>query len=295
MAYINRLSDINNKLDTNIENQTETNSKLANIDDNMATLNTNIKNSFDSTNNALKVNIVVGGSGGSTDTSNGKSYLYNGIGDTAITATALSASKNGIDTASSMYVSNGTTITALTATAITASKNGIDTASVLYISDGTNRTALTSTAVTASKNGIDTASVLYVIDGTNITALTGTNNALDVNIKSNNINRLGSYNNFLNNINLNANTYSSSFNIDGYNNCILSYFDTQNLSDTIIIFGSLNNTDFFHIGLILPIYNSNLLKRFASTKLNLAPITYIKLYNTSATDITSANCTIVSS
>jgi hypothetical protein len=49
MAYINRLSDINNKLDISIENQLDTNSKLANIDDNIETtrvltnsINTNI-------------------------------------------------------------------------------------------------------------------------------------------------------------------------------------------------------------------------------------------------------------
>jgi hypothetical protein len=56
MAYINRLSDINNKLDTSIENQTETNSKLANIDDNIETirtLNTTLNTSVAITNTNL--------------------------------------------------------------------------------------------------------------------------------------------------------------------------------------------------------------------------------------------------
>jgi hypothetical protein len=56
MAYINRLSDINNKLDTSIENQTETNSKLANIDDNIETiriLNTTLNTSVTTTNTNL--------------------------------------------------------------------------------------------------------------------------------------------------------------------------------------------------------------------------------------------------
>jgi len=121
MAYMNRLSDINNKLDISNENQTDTNSKLKNIDDNIATLNSNIKDSFDSTNNSLKVNIVDG-----TELGNGKAFLYNGDGITPITSTSLTASKNGIDTASALYTSNGTTRTALTSI-INGSKNQLET------------------------------------------------------------------------------------------------------------------------------------------------------------------------
>jgi hypothetical protein len=50
MAYINRLSDINNRLDISIENQTTTNNKLSNIDDNIETiraLNNNITTQLD--------------------------------------------------------------------------------------------------------------------------------------------------------------------------------------------------------------------------------------------------------
>ncbi len=265
MAYINRLSNINNKLDINIENQIETNNTLTNIDDNAATLNANIKSSFDSTNNALKVNIVAGGF--SSSSVDGKAYLYNGAGDKPITSTD-----------------------------VTSTKNGIDTASVMYVSDGTTRTALTSTAVTSTKNGIDTASAMYVSDGTTRTALTATSNALDVNIKTNTINRLGSANNILNGA-LNANTFSTSIDITGYNKCILSYQDSQSLTDAILIFGSLNNTDFFYIGAVLPVYYSSFTggaKRFASTKLDLASIKYIKIYNSSTTNITTGNCTLVS-
>jgi len=56
MAYINRLSDINNKLDINIENQEETNTKLTNIDDNietLRTLNTTLNTSVNTTNTNL--------------------------------------------------------------------------------------------------------------------------------------------------------------------------------------------------------------------------------------------------
>lgn len=56
MAYISRLSDINNKLDINIENQEETNTKLANIDDNIETirtLNTTLNTSVNTTNTNL--------------------------------------------------------------------------------------------------------------------------------------------------------------------------------------------------------------------------------------------------
>ncbi len=384
MAYINRLSDINNKLDTNIENQEVTNTKLSNIDDNIETIRT----SFDPTTSALKVNIVAGGVSGSSS-SDGKAYLYNGAGNTPITATTITATKNGIDTASSMFVSDGTTRTALTATAITDTKNGIDTASALYVSDGTTTTALTSTAVTATKNGIDTASSMFVSDGTtrtaltataitatkngidtassmfvsdgttrtaltsteinnllgssskcmdtassiyginatsrykigatnvddgntfyglntassmyvssgmgNRTALTATSNALDVNIKSQSTNYLGDFGNILNGIPINANSNSSSINITGYSsNSLISYSDTQNLTDTILIFGSLNNSNFFHIGSLLPIYNISLAARYASTKINLAPIKYIRIYNTSSTNITTATCTVVS-
>ncbi len=261
MAYINRLSDINNKLDTNIENQTQTNDKLANIDDNIATLNTNIKNSFDSTNNALKVNVVIGG--GSSD---GKALLYNGAGDTAITATTIDTNKNGIDTASSMYVTTSGTRTALTATTVDTDKKGIDTASSMYVTTSGTRTALTATS-----------------------------GALDVNIKSQSNNYLGDFGNILSGISINANSNSSSINITGYSsNSLISYSDTQNLTDTILIFGSLNNSNFFHIGSLLPIYNISLGARYASTKINLAPIKYIRIYNTSSTNITAATCTVVS-
>ncbi len=40
MAFINRISDINNKLDINIENQNISNNKLTNIDDNIETIRT---------------------------------------------------------------------------------------------------------------------------------------------------------------------------------------------------------------------------------------------------------------
>jgi len=56
MAYINRLSDINNKLDINIENQIETNNTLTNIDDNIETirnLNNTTNTSIGTTNNKL--------------------------------------------------------------------------------------------------------------------------------------------------------------------------------------------------------------------------------------------------
>ena len=115
MAYINRLSDINNKLDISIENQTSTNNKLTNIDDNIETiriLNNNINNNFNNVfnNNTVDVNVVSGLS------SDGKAYLYDGDGTTAITYTSLSSTHKGIDTASALYITNGTTRTALSAT-----------------------------------------------------------------------------------------------------------------------------------------------------------------------------------
>ncbi len=74
MAYINRLSDINNKLDISIENQSTTNNKLTNIDDNIETirtLNNNINNNLNNiyNNNAVNVNVVSG------FTPDGKAYL----------------------------------------------------------------------------------------------------------------------------------------------------------------------------------------------------------------------------
>ncbi len=119
-------------------------------------------------------------------------------------------------------------------------------------------------------------------------------NNLNVNINKQTNYTQGSYNNMLNGT-FNTNSYSTSLNINGYSsNSIISYSDTQNLTDTIIIFGSIDNSNFFHIGTLLPIYNSTLGRRYASTKINLAPIKYIKIYNTSTTNITSASCTVVS-
>ncbi len=249
MALNNRLSDIITNFNTLNNSQNNTLNKLSTIDSNLNILTTNlsinqtngllvydknISTAFDNENDALKVNIV---SGTITD-AEGKAYLYNGTGDTAITSTALTASINGIDTAAALYSTNGTT-----------------------------RTAITSTA-----------------------------SALDVNIKTQTINRMGSFNNFLSNVAINANTNSSSFNIDGYSiNSVLSYTDTQNLTDSLLIFASLDNTNFFYYGELLPLYNSSLSKRFALTNINLAPVKYIRLFNTSSTNITAASSTILSS
>lgn len=199
MAYINRLSDINNKLDINIENQDIANNKLNNIDDNIETIR-NLNN-----------------------TSN----------------TKLDTLHRDLDG--------------------------------LTFDDSNN---------------------LQVIDNRIPTGLTVNNNALDVNQK---VIQQGSYNNLINNTTFNSNSYSSSLNINGFSsNSLISYSDTQNLTDTILIFGSLNNSDYFHIGSLLPVYNSTLGNRYASSNINLAPIKYIKIYNTSSTNITNANCSILS-
>ena len=114
------------------------------------------------------------------------------------------------------------------------------------------------------------------------------------NIKTTTINRLGSYNNIINAAALNANSYSSASSISGFNECIISYSDTQNLGDAILIFGSVDNISYFYIGTLYPVWISVLSARYASSKLKLAPITHIKIYNSSSTPITAASCTLVS-
>ncbi len=133
---------------------------------------------------------------------------------------------------------------------------------------------------------------LYDGSGNNITS---TSNALDINIKNQTINRSGTYNNVINNASLNTNSYSTALDVTGFNNSVLSYTDGQNLSDSILIFASLDNTNWFYYGAVIPVYYSILSKRYAATKLNLSQVKYIRIYNSSATNITAANCTIVSS
>ncbi len=222
---------------------------------------------------------------------------------TALTATTVDTNKNGIDTASSMYVTTSGTRTALTATEINnligSSSKCMDTASSIYGINATARYKIGATNVDEGNTyyGLNTASSMYVSTSMGArTALTATSSALDVNIKSETINRLGSTYNILNG-SLNANEYSTSVDITGYNNCILSYEDSQSLTDAILIFGSINGSNFFYIGAVLPLYYASFkggAKRFASTKLNLASIKYIQIYNSSSTNITAGKCTLVS-
>ncbi len=133
---------------------------------------------------------------------------------------------------------------------------------------------------------------LYDGSGNNITS---TSNALDINIKNQTINRSGTFNNIINNAALNTNSYSTALDVTGFNKAVLSYNDGQNLSDSILIFASLDNTNWFYYGAVIPVYYSILTRRYAATKLNLSQVRYIRIYNSSSTNITAANCTIVSS
>jgi hypothetical protein len=93
MAYINRLSDINNKLDISIENQTETNDKLANIDDNIETLHTDLDGlTFDGSSN---LNVIVKNTTPSTAVYN---VITDGTNKVNITSNALNN-----------YITNGST------------------------------------------------------------------------------------------------------------------------------------------------------------------------------------------
>ena len=279
MAYINRLSDINNKLDINIENQEATNNKLTNIDDNIETLrtlttniNTNINNIHDTTNNAINVNIVEG------------SISVSSVNIKDSSGNNLNSTSNALNS----YITNVSIPVTGTFYQATQPISGTVSAN---IRDGSG-TSITSTAVTTTKTGIDTAAALYVSNGTTRTALTATSAALDINLKTSTINRLNSVSAFSGAIN--TNTYSTAINIDGYNNAVISYNDTQNLTDAILIFASVDNVTYFYYGVLLPVYYSLLSKRVASTRIYLAPVAYIKLFNNSATNITTASCSIVS-
>jgi predicted nucleic acid-binding Zn-ribbon protein len=133
-----KIDTTNTKIDTVNTNITSTNTKIDALSNkipidltvtsnNLQTIDTNLNTAFDNINNAIKVNVI-----NSTD-ADGKAYLYNGAGDTSITATTVDA-KNGIDVNiiggaganGNAYLYNGAGDTSITATTVDA-KNGIDT------------------------------------------------------------------------------------------------------------------------------------------------------------------------
>ena len=163
--------------------------------------------------------------------------------------------------------------------------------------DASGQTVIVQGSIDISGQRVDISgqtilSRLYDGSGNNITS---TSNALDINIKNQTINRSGTFNNIINNAALNTNSYSTALDVTGFNKAVLSYNDGQNLSDSILIFASLDNTNWFYYGAVIPVYYSILTKRYAATKLNLSQVRFIRIYNSSSTNITAANCTLVSS
>jgi hypothetical protein len=310
MAYINRLSDINSKLDINNEYQLETNTTLANIDDNIETtriLTTNINSTI--SNNALNVNIV---------SSSNKAYLYNGAGTVAITSTniglvnaidtndttthtALTTTNTKLDT---INTSIGTTNTTLTSTntkldtintsigttnsTLTSTNTKLDT---INTSIGTTNTTLTST-----NTKLDTINTSI---GTTNTTLTTTNNSLSTINQGVGFNFQGNvYGNVCNNITINANSLSTAFTWTRGTygrDSILSYFDGSTANtDNISIFTTATNGSNLYLGTAYPINIGNATGRYYCFTLNLLPYNSISIRNNSSSNITGVIATLTS-
>ena len=175
MAYINRLSDINNKLDTSIENQTETNSKLANIDDNIETiriLNTTLNTIVTTTNtnldsvneNLLTINTSVGTVNTSINTSIGTSNTKLDTINTSINASILTTNTTlstinqgiGFNFQGNIYgnVCSNITITANSfSTAFTWTRGTSGRNSILAYSDGSTANTDNISIFTTATNG----------------------------------------------------------------------------------------------------------------------------------------------
>lgn len=95
----------------------------------------------------------------------------------------------------------------------------------------------------------------------------------------------------LNGDTLNSDVGSPLFDVSGYKKSVLSYMDAQPTSTaSLALYGSIDGTNIYYIGEILPILNAHSGMRYASVPLDLSPFSHIQIINQSVDTIGGIVC-----
>lgn len=106
--------------------------------------------------------------------------------------------------------------------------------------------------------------------------------------------RYGSHNN-VHTGSLAINTSSIALNVSLYKTTVISYSDTShtlnNTLQIIVSAGSISG-DYDYIGILIPVTNTSVSKRYASITLDLSPFTFLKIINLSGNNIDGISCSL---
>lgn len=95
----------------------------------------------------------------------------------------------------------------------------------------------------------------------------------------------------LNTDTLNSGQASPLFNVSSYKKAVLSYSDAQPASSaSLALYGSVDGTNLYYVGEILPILNTYSNMRYATVSLDLEPFTHIQIINQSVDTIGGIIC-----